>query len=126
MDTTTLGKIYDSGQIIFNRGEPGNCMYVIQSGDVEIVRELDGKEVRIAVRREGDFFGEMAIFEQETRMATVRALTQATILTVDKKSLLRRFQQDPSLAFRIVETMSKRIREMTEQVLSHGTKGKDI
>jgi len=124
MDTTTLGKTYDKGQIIFHQGEPGNCMYVIQSGDVEIIRGVDGKDVRIAVRSQGDFFGEMSIFEQEVRMATVRALTPATVLTVDRKSLLRRFQQDPSLAFRIVETMSKRIRELTEQVLRHETGGK--
>lgn len=117
MENSPLGRAYEQGQIIFRQGEPGNCMYVIQSGEVEIFREIDGKEVRIAVRGEGDFFGEMSIFEQETRMATARANKKAAVLTVDKKSLLRRFQQDPSLAFRIVETMSRRIRELTEQVL---------
>jgi CRP-like cAMP-binding protein len=121
METGTLGKRYENGQEIVHQGEPGNCMYVIQSGQVEVVRTQDGKEVRVAVRGEGDFFGEMAVFEHEVRMATVRALGPATILTVDKKGLLRRFQHDPSLAFRIVETMSKRIRELTEQVLRRET-----
>ncbi|MGB6122025.1 MAG: cyclic nucleotide-binding domain-containing protein, partial [Bacteroidota bacterium] len=70
----------------------------------------------LAIREEGDFFGEMAVFEREKRMATVRAMGTVRVLTVDKKNLLRRFQEDPSLAFRIVETMSHRIRELSEKV----------
>ena len=49
------------------------------------------------------------------RSATVRALGQVRILTIDKKNFLRRISQDPSMAFRIVETMSRRIRELTEE-----------
>ncbi len=92
-------------------------MYVIQSGSVEIVREAGGAFTRLAIRGEGDFFGEMSVFEREVRMATARAMGPARILTIDKKTLLRKFQEDPSLAFRIVETMSRRIRELSERVL---------
>ena len=91
-------------------------MYVIQSGQVEIVHERDGREVQLAIRGEGDVFGEMAIFERHVRMATVRAKGPVRVLTVDKKSLLRRFQEDPSLAFRMVEMMSGRIRQLSEEV----------
>ena len=65
---------------------------------------------------EGEFIGEMSIFEREARSATVRALGPARLLTVDKAGFLRRIHQDPSLAFRIVETMSRRIRDLTEQL----------
>jgi CRP-like cAMP-binding protein len=64
-------------------------MYVIQSGEVEIVREINDQEVLLAVRGEGEVFGEMAIFERHRRMATVRAKGPVRVLTVDKKSLLR-------------------------------------
>ena len=64
----------------------------------------------------GDFFGEMAIVEKKARMATVRALGQARVLTVDKKNFLRRIHEDPSLAYRIVQTMSRRIRELGAEV----------
>lgn len=116
MSTGELGKTYEDGQIITHQGEEGNCMYVIQSGQVEIVHERDGREVQLAIRGEGEVFGEMAIFERHVRMATVRAKGPVRVLTVDKKSLLRRFQEDPSLAFRMVEMMSGRIRQLSEEV----------
>jgi CRP/FNR family cyclic AMP-dependent transcriptional regulator len=117
MTISSLGKIYQDGEIIICEGEEGNCMYVIQEGEVEVViLGEDGKEIRLAVRREGDFFGEMAIFDRDVRSATVRALGEARVLTVDKKNFMRRVHEDPSLAFRLVETMSRRIRELGEEV----------
>jgi CRP-like cAMP-binding protein len=117
METTgALGKVYQEGEVIVRQGEVGDCMYVIQEGQVEVVLEKDSGEVRLAVRGEGEFFGEMAIFEREVRMATVRALGQARVLTIDKKNFLRRIHEDPSLAYRIVQTMSHRIRELSAEV----------
>jgi len=91
-------------------------MYVIQSGEVEILRNKDDKEIQIAVRKSGDFFGEMALFSREVRSATVKALGEARVLTVDKKNLLKSIQKDPSLAFRIIETLSKRVRDLSEEI----------
>ena len=116
METGALGKTFNTGEAIVHQGEVGDCMYVIQKGEVEVIHEVEGKEVPLAVRREGDFFGEMAIFGREVRMATVRARGSVRVLTVDKKNLLRRIQEDPSLAFRILETMSHRIRELSDKV----------
>jgi CRP-like cAMP-binding protein len=118
MESGSIGKNYQDGEVIFRQGEEGNCMYVIQAGKVEIIREVDGTSTRLAVRGEGDFFGEMSLFEKGPRMATARAVGSARVLTVDKRTLLRKFQEDPSLALRIVETMSRRIRELSEWVVS--------
>jgi len=106
-----LGTVYRSGAVIVRQGEPGNCMYVVQAGQVEVVREEGGRERRIGVISEGSFFGEMAIFEAETRSATVRALGDARVLTVDKKALLRRIKEDPLLALNLLKTLSARLRE---------------
>jgi CRP-like cAMP-binding protein len=92
-------------------------MYVIQAGQAEVLREAKNhQETRLAVLGEGDCFGEMAIFEREARSATVRALGEVRVLTVDQKTLLRRVHQDPSLAVRIVQTLSHRIRELDAEV----------
>ena len=117
METGGLGKIYRDGEVIVRQGEAGDCMFVIQAGEVEVFRE-DGRqrEVRLAVLREKDFFGEMALFDREVRSATVRALAEARVLTVDRKSFLRRVHEDPSLAFRVVEQMSHRIRELDAEL----------
>ena len=115
MDKGALGKVYEDGEIIIRQGEVGNCMYVIQEGKVEVLIEKDGQEIQLAVREEGDFIGEMAIFEQDVRSATVRAFGPVRVLTIDKRNFFRRISQDPSLAFRIVETMSRRIRELSQE-----------
>jgi CRP-like cAMP-binding protein len=116
MDTGALGKVYNDGEIIVRQGEVGDCMYVIQEGQVEVIAEENGEEIHLAVREEGEFFGEMAIFDRDVRSATVRALGDVRVLTVDKKNFMRRIHQDPSLAFRIVETMSQRLRELQAEL----------
>jgi CRP/FNR family cyclic AMP-dependent transcriptional regulator len=115
--TGALGKVYQDAEVMVRQGEVGDCMYVIQDGQAEVVMEKDGEETRLAVLGEGDFFGEMAIFENEVRMATVRAVGQARVLTVDKKTFLRRIHEDPSLAYRMVQTLSGRIRDLNAEVV---------
>jgi CRP-like cAMP-binding protein len=114
--TGTLGKMYQDGEAIVRQGEVGDCMYVIQEGQVEVVVEEGDKEVRLMVLDTGELFGEMAIVERQVRMATVRALGQARVLTIDQKNFLRRIHEDPSLAWNVVQTMSRRIRELAEEV----------
>jgi CRP/FNR family transcriptional regulator len=117
MANGALGKIYKDGEVIICEGEDGHCMFVIQEGEVEVIIGGDeDQEIRLGVRGEGEFFGEMAIFDRDVRSATVRALGDARVLTVDKKNFMRRVHEDPSLAFRLVETMSRRIRELGEEV----------
>jgi CRP/FNR family transcriptional regulator, cyclic AMP receptor protein len=116
VDTGSLGKVYQDGETIVRQGETGDSMYVILDGQVEVISEVENHEIRIAESGEGDFFGEMAILERDVRGATVRALGRARVLTVDKKVLLRRIHTDPSLAFRMLETMAHRIRDLDAEV----------
>ncbi len=111
-----IGKVYSDGETIINQGDVGDCLYVIQSGKVEVIQVRDGKETFLTELGEGDFFGEMALFEQEVRSSTVKAIGDVRVLTVDKKTLLGRIQADPSMAFRIVQKMSSRIRELNDQL----------
>ena len=112
----SLGKEYADGDVIVRQGEAGQCMYVVQEGQVEAIAEHGGREMRLRTLGPTDFFGEMALFGTETRSATVRALGPARVLTIDKRSFLAGIQEDPSLAFRMVESMSRRIRELSEEV----------
>lgn len=111
-----LGKSYSDGEIITRQGDVGDCMYVIQQGSVQVLVEKDGVETPLRVAREGEFMGEMAIFDHEERSATLRAIGEARLLTIDKKNFLKRIHSDPSLAFRLVQTMSMRIRELSSEI----------
>ncbi len=117
MDRSGLGKEYKRGDVIVRQGETGDCMYVVQHGQVEVVQEKDGKEYRLSVLGDGEVFGEMSLFDREPRSATVRALDKARVLTLDKRTFLRRVHEDPSLAFSILQKMSRRIREVDSQLL---------
>jgi CRP-like cAMP-binding protein len=116
MSNGVMGRIYEDGEILVRQGEVGDCMFVIQEGEVEIVLEKDGHQTVLNRVGAGELIGEMAIFLHEVRSATVRASGRARALTIDKKNFLRRINEDPSVAFRIVETMSRRIRGLSDQV----------
>ncbi len=111
-----LGNIYQDGEYIVRQGEPGNNMYEIQGGKVVVFRSEGADEILLAELSKGEFFGEMAIFEHGVRSASVRAVEETRVLTIDKKILLSRITQDPTLAFRMLEKMSHRIRELDTEL----------
>ena len=103
--------------LLFPQGAPGDALYIIQRGKVKVVlSDVEGKEVILSVLGPGDFFGEMALFDKDVRSATVRPVGEVRVLTVDKKMFLRKIHEDPSLAFRIMQRMSRRIRELNEEL----------
>ncbi len=116
MESGALGREYADGEIVCRQGETGNCMYVVQSGRLTVLREDGDKEVVVGELKTGDVFGEMAVFDQQPRSATVRAKGQARVLTLDKRAFLRRVHEDPSLAFRILHQMTERIRRLNDEL----------
>ena len=123
MDKGSLGTTYHDGEIIVRQGDVGDRMFVIQKGRAQILVEKDGQETPIRVAQEGELIGEMAVFDRDTRSATVRALGEVRVLTVDRKNFLKRIHEDPSLAFRVVQTMSRRIRELSDELARLKGKG---
>jgi CRP/FNR family transcriptional regulator, cyclic AMP receptor protein len=116
--TDVLGKTYRPGEVIVHQGDVGNCMYVVQDGEVDVLKEENGIETVVNTMRKGDIFGEMAIVERTVRSSTVRASSPARVLTIDKKTFVRRIQEDPSLALSVLKIMSQRIRRLDFQVTS--------
>ncbi|KPJ51498.1 hypothetical protein AMJ39_09755 [candidate division TA06 bacterium DG_24] len=111
-----LGKEYELGEIVVRQGEYGNEMYVVLSGEVEVIRQSGEEEIPLATLGKGQVFGEMALLGDTTRSATVRVKSKARILTVDKKGFLKKVHEDPSFVFNILQMMSDRIREMDKEI----------
>ena len=116
MTSPALGKVLQPGEILFHQGDVGDCMYVIQEGEAEVLRMQEGRETLVGVMQTGDLFGEMAILQKEHRSATVRARTELTVLTIDKRTFLRRVQEDPSLAFAVLHLMSRRVKSLDSEL----------
>jgi CRP/FNR family transcriptional regulator len=116
MGKTSLGRLYKDGDTIIKQGTIGDCVFVIQSGKVEVIKEDSGKEFKIAELGEKEFFGEMALFEKDVRSCTVKAIGDARILTLDRRNFYKTIQKDPSIAFRLLERMSARLRETNKYV----------
>lgn len=116
MESGTLGKVYGDGEAIVSEGEIGDRMFVVQKGSARVTRRIEGREVELATLKAGDVFGEMAIFEREVRSATVRAAGEVRVLSIDKSGFLRKVHEDPSLAYRVLQQLSKRVRHLNEEL----------
>lgn len=116
MSNGDLGKVYRDGETIIRQGDVGSSMYVIQEGEVEVVRLHNGKAVRLAVLGQGDIFGELSLFGNDQRSATVLALGDVRAITVDRKIFLSRIQEDVTLAFRMFQNMATRLNHMNAEL----------
>jgi CRP-like cAMP-binding protein len=117
MEPGALGKEYDDQEVICRQGDRGDFMYVMQAGRALVVQEEGGTKVVVGELAAGNVFGEMSIFDRQTRSATVRAKGNVPILTLDKRPFLRRVHEDPSLAFQILQKMSLRIRGLNDEFM---------
>ncbi len=120
MLTGAIGRHFGDGEIIIRQGDPGEAMFFIQAGEVEVIQRRGDKEFCLGTLKDGDVFGEMALFERELRSASVRALGDVWVLTFEKKAFMKKVQQDPSLAFTMLEKMSRRIRQLNDTLVRMG------
>jgi CRP-like cAMP-binding protein len=104
-----MGREFTTGDLIYSQGDRGNCMFVVHGGAVEVLRREGEDEFLLAVLGEGDFFGEGALFDEEVRPDTVRALDRTFVFTLERNGLLVRIHEDPSAAFQLIENMFRRV-----------------
>lgn len=102
---------FDSGEMIFDQGDPGDFMYVIIEGEVEII--LRGKVINTLTV--GDFFGEMALVDNRPRSAAARAVVPTKLAPVNRFSFTYYVQNSPFFALDVMEIMAERLRESMEK-----------
>jgi len=105
MEEEIFGSVYEKNALIFEQGQTGREMYIIQSGAVEISRMAGDKDEVLAILGKGDFFGEMALINDEPRSATVRSIQRSRLLPITKQSLLERGVKDPSVFLHIIRAL---------------------
>lgn len=109
-------RVFKNGEVIIRENEAGNEMYVILSGKVEVVKESEGEKTILAVLGEEDIFGEMVLFDNRPRSATVRAIGEVKLDVFDRDAFLEQIKKKPRLALQILRKMSQRIRMADDEL----------
>jgi len=111
-----LERVYQNGDVIVREGDKGSEMYIIKSGAVAVTKKTAKGELHLATLSRGDFFGEMALFEQAHRSATVSSVGETRLMVLHAGAFLYRLRQDPTLVFEIFQKMSTTIRRLTDEL----------
>ncbi|RKY89927.1 hypothetical protein DRQ09_00415 [candidate division KSB1 bacterium] len=124
--TKTLGRFFKKGETIFKEGDLGNEMYIIQSGKVEVVKNVKGEEVVLATLDKNAFFGEMALFGDPHRSATIRAAEDTTMVVINKETLEQQFQKVPEWFVSILKKLVENLRQVNKTLKSRFKYGIDF
>jgi CRP/FNR family transcriptional regulator, cyclic AMP receptor protein len=112
----TRTRAYDRGDIIFHKDDPGYTLYVIVSGAVKIsVSSVEGDEIILTILTSGQFFGEMALFDDQPRSADAEAIQATEVVTVQREDLLRLLEKRPRMAItQLLKLLAQRLRATDE------------
>jgi CRP/FNR family transcriptional regulator, cyclic AMP receptor protein len=114
---------FAAGQPIFNIGDPGDAIYIIRSGEVEVFFKNDTGE-RIVLEKSGcgDFFGELSLLDRGGRSASVVAITETETLRLDRPALERYLQSHPAAVMDLLAAMGRRLRTSSERLRHTATR----
>jgi len=107
-NTGNMNRAYRDNTMIFCEFEPGNELFIIQSGKVKITKIVN-EEVLLAVLKQGDIFGEMALLDNKPRSASAITFGDVEVLAINKSNFENMVQAQPQLATRLIQILSERI-----------------
>ncbi|HCF56486.1 MAG TPA: Crp/Fnr family transcriptional regulator [Myxococcales bacterium] len=107
---------YPKGTVLFDEGEPGDRMFVIHSGRVEVVKRVGSERLTIAELGPGESVGEMAILDGQPRSASAVVCEDAVLVVLDSRTFESLIRQSGEIAVRILRKLSQRLREANRQI----------
>ncbi len=118
-------KALRSGDIVFSQGESGSSMYIVRSGAVQVYLPSAEKDVPPVVLKDirtGEYFGELSLFDDKPRSASVRAVVDTILLELTREELAEHLSRSPRAAMTILSEMSERLRETNALLSQRATK----
>jgi CRP/FNR family cyclic AMP-dependent transcriptional regulator len=110
-------RTFEPGQVVFREGDASDTCYIVRSGRARAVREHpDGRTIALATFGSGDIFGELAMFEDELRSATVEAVQRTSVVAVLGPDMRRLMVEHPGISARLVVALGRRLRETNERL----------
>jgi CRP/FNR family transcriptional regulator, cyclic AMP receptor protein len=108
---------YDGQQVIFREGDDSDTCYIVRSGHARAIRQhSDGRTITLARFGPGDIFGELAMFDDERRSATVEALDDLSTVAIPGSAMRGLLERHPEIAVKLVIALGRRLRAANERL----------
>jgi CRP/FNR family transcriptional regulator, cyclic AMP receptor protein len=108
---------FEPGEVVFREGDASDTCYVVREGHARAIHEHgDGRTITLATFGPGDFFGELAMFEDELRSATVEAIEPISVVAVLGPDMRRLMTEHPEISMRLVVALGRRLRETSQRL----------
>jgi CRP/FNR family cyclic AMP-dependent transcriptional regulator len=106
-----------AGSTIFERGDPGDCLFAVCAGTIKISnRSSDGRDAIFNLINTGGIFGEIALLDGRDRTADAQAVTDCDLMVINRRDFIPMVSSEPGLALKVIEMLCERIRHTSEQV----------
>ncbi|MGO9819098.1 MAG: Crp/Fnr family transcriptional regulator [Solirubrobacteraceae bacterium] len=113
----TVPRAFHTGEFVFREGDQSDTCYVVRTGRVRAVREhSDGRSITLATFGPGEIFGELAIFDDERRSATVETLEETELIAILAGDMRRMLREHSDIAVKLLAALSRRLRETNERL----------
>jgi CRP-like cAMP-binding protein len=108
---------FGAGEVIFREGDESNTCYIVRSGRARAIREhIDGRSITLANFGPGDIFGELAMFDDERRSATIEAVQTMEAIAILGGDMRRLLRQHPQISVKLLSALGRRLRETNERL----------
>jgi len=105
-----MKRLYGAGELVFRKGEQGLVVYVILTGEVELIKDTPRGPVTLAVLGKGDIFGEMGALTRAPRSASARARAELSVEIVPRSEFLQQIETKPQVAVKVLTRLANRLR----------------
>jgi CRP-like cAMP-binding protein len=108
---------FGSSEVVFRAGDHSDTCYIVRSGHARAVREHpDGRSITLATFGPGDIFGELAMFDEERRSATIETLEETEAIAILGRDMRRLLREHPEIAIKLIAALGRRLRETNERL----------
>jgi CRP-like cAMP-binding protein len=108
---------FEAGEVVFREGDDSSTCYVVRSGHARAIREhTDGRSITLATFGPGDIFGELAMFDDERRSATIEAVEPVEAIAILATDMRRLLREHPDISVKLLQSLGRRLRETNERL----------
>ena len=115
----SVSRRYQAGEVVFREGDGGDTCYIVRSGLARAVRQhSDGRSITLSHFAAGDIFGELVMFDEEPRSATVDVIEEVEVVAIPGRDMQRLMREHPEITVKLIAALAQRLRATNERLAS--------